>query len=82
MVINSPTLGPGTLLYRFRPAVAAASGRYLTSHGAPVVPGKVLSDVLAVFDVPSDRATSIFGYDYKGTPVESTEVTQRTLAYA
>jgi len=52
------------------------------SHGAPVVPGKILSDVIAVFDVPNDGAMSISGYDFKGTPVERTRVTQRTLTYA
>ena len=82
MVINSPTLGPGTLLYRFKPVVACVTGRHLMSHGAPVVPGKILSDVIAVFDVPNDGAMSISGYDFKGTPVERTRVTQRTLTYA
>jgi hypothetical protein len=82
MVINSPTLGPGTLLYRFKPAVATVAGRQVMSHGAPVVPGKVLSDVLAVFDVPNDGAMSVSGYDFKGARVERAQVTQRTLAYA
>jgi hypothetical protein len=82
MIVNSSTLGPGTLLYRFKPAVASVSGRHLMSHGAPVAGRKVLSDVVAVFHVPNDGAASIHGYDYKGTPVERTRVTQRMLAYA
>lgn len=82
MNIYSPTLGPGTLIYRFKPADASLAGDHLLTHGAPVANGKVLSDALVVFDAPNAGAASVAGYDYTGSRAELAKVTQRILAYA
>ena len=45
------------------------------AEGAPVANGKVLlSEIVAAFHVPNDGASSLYGYDYNGQPVESREV--------
>jgi hypothetical protein len=82
MVVFSPTLGPPTLVFRFAPTNASVTGSHLLANGAPVANGKVLSEVVAAFEVPNEGASSLYGYDYNGQPVESTEIMQRVVAYA
>jgi hypothetical protein len=82
MVVFSPTLGPGTLIYRFAPTNASVTGRHLLADGAPVANGKVLSEVVAAFRAPNEGASSVYGYDYNGQPVESREVIQQLMTFA
>jgi hypothetical protein len=82
MIVYSPTLGPGTLVYRFAPTNASVTGRYLLAQGAPVANGKVLSEIVAAFHVPNEGASSLYGYDYNGQPVDSREVIARLVTFA
>ena len=81
MIVFSPTLGSGTLVHSFKPIQAALSGPDLTTEGAPVSNGKVLSEVVASFRAPNTGAAGSYGYDYTGNHAELTTVTVRTMAY-
>jgi hypothetical protein len=47
-----------------------------------VANGKVLSEIVGAFHVPNAGASSLYGYDYNGQPVESREVIARLVTFA